>query len=96
MFKITGLEELGRDLEEAQRALAEIDGELGSVNFDPEDPESIEAAIASMEQLINEKVDGYSDNPLIGPLIEEMKENYRTSILDAASEARLGDDTDEQ
>lgn len=56
MIKISGFEELGRELEDAQKALAELEGDLGSVNFIPDDPESIEAAIQSMEQIVDEKV----------------------------------------
>ena len=44
MFKISGLDQLTRQLEQAQQAFAEIDGELGTVEFNPHDPASIEAA----------------------------------------------------
>lgn len=77
MFEMKGLDKLFRDLEAAQRAFSELDGELGSVSFNPEDPGSIEAAIASVEQMIDEKVGAYASNPFVGPLIEEAKEQYR-------------------
>jgi hypothetical protein len=47
-----------------------LDGELGSVNFDPNDPESIEAAIASVEAMIG----AYPSNPFVGPISDKMKE----------------------
>lgn len=90
MFKIEGLEKLQRQLAEAERAFEEIDGELGSVSFDPDDPESIEAAIVSMEQMIDDRLGPYANNPLVGPMIDEMKDKYRTAIIDKAAEARLG------
>jgi hypothetical protein len=90
MIKITGLDELTRDLDAAQKAFAELDGELGTVNFDPEDPESIESAIVSMEQIVNDRVGRYAGNPIVGPMIEEAKESFRQAILDKAAEARAG------
>jgi hypothetical protein len=89
MFKIEGLDKLTRNLEEAQKAIAEIDGQIGSVSFDPHDPGSIEAAIQKMENLIDERLGPYASNPIIGPMIEDMKEQYREGILDKAAAARI-------
>jgi hypothetical protein len=77
MFKIEGLDKLQRELQRAQDALAELDGDLGSVSFNPEDPASIDQAIAAMERTIDERVAGYEDSSIIGSLAEEMKEQYR-------------------
>lgn len=92
MFKIEGLDKLQRELQRAQDALAELDGDLGSVSFNPEDPASIDQAIAAMERTIDERVAGYEDSSIIGSLAEEMKEQYRAMILEKAAEARLQDD----
>jgi hypothetical protein len=89
MMKITGLDELSRELTEAQTALESIDGELGSVNFNPHDPASIEAAIQDVEAMIDSRLGAYSSNQFIGPMAEEMKEQYRQGIIDRAAEARL-------
>ncbi len=95
MIKITGLDKLQRDLADAQKALAAIDGELGGVRFDPYDPSSIESAITSVEQMIDERVGGYALNPIVGPMIDKMKETYRGAILEKAAAARLeGNDAD--
>ncbi len=59
MVKITGLDKLTRTLDDAQKAIAAIDGELGAVNFNPNDPGSIEAAIAQMEAMIDERLGDY-------------------------------------
>lgn len=95
MFKITGLDKLQSDLKEAERALSELDGELGVVNFNPHDPASIEAAIQSVYQMVDERAGQYASNPIVGPLIEQMKEKYRENILQKASEARLKANEDE-
>ena len=46
MFKINGFDELPGELDVTQKALAELDGELGTVSFGPSDPGSIEAVIS--------------------------------------------------
>lgn len=88
-MKITGLDKLTRQLEDAQKALEGLDGELGSVSFDPHDPGSIEAAIKRMESTIDERVGNSASNPIIAPLVESMKEQYRNGILERAAAARL-------
>lgn len=95
MFKIEGLESIQKELTEAQSALESLDGELGSVKFDPEDPGSIEAAISSMEKIIDDRIGEYTSNSIIGPMAEEMKEKYREAIIAKAAEERLkGDDSE--
>lgn len=89
MFEISGLDELGRQLTDAQKALEVLDGELGTVSFDPGDPASIEAAIQSVEAVIDERIGCYASNPIIAPLADEMKKKYREAIIDRAAEARL-------
>lgn len=95
MIKITGLDALSRQLEDAQQAIEELDGELTTVSFDPHDPGSIEAAIQTVNSVIDVKLADYVNNPIISPLAESMKEKYREAILEKASAARLeGDDAD--
>lgn len=95
MLKVTGLDKLQKELKDAQRALKELDGNLGSVQFDPNDPESIEAAIRKINQTVDERVGQYSSNSIIGPLAEQMKEAYREKLLQSAAEARLLRNEDE-
>lgn len=92
MFKITGLDSLTRDLKEAQQAVAQIDGDLGTVHFDPHDPASIESAIQEVGRLVDERLGAYASNPIVGPLATEMKEKYRQAIIDKAAAARTGED----
>lgn len=86
---ISGLDTLSRQLADAQSALEALDGELGSVSFDPNDPASIELAIQGVGAIIDERVAPFSDNPVIAPLVEGMKEQYREAIINRAAEARL-------
>jgi len=96
VFKIEGLDKLNNDLENAAQALGELDGELGRVSFDPNDPASIDQAIRSVNSMIDERVSGFEDNPIIEPLVEEMKATYRQAILDKAAAARLGSNEEDE
>lgn len=89
MIKISGLDQLAQQLQQAQEALGDLDGELGAVQFDPDDPSGIEAAIQHVEQLVEARVDRWPDNPLIRQMAEGLKEHYREIILDHAAQARL-------
>lgn len=89
MLKITGLDKFQKELAEAQHVLEELDGELGTVNFHPHEPASIEAAIQSVYRMVDERAGQYASNPIVGPLLDQMKENYRENILQEAAEARL-------
>jgi hypothetical protein len=91
---ISGLNTLSRQLADAQSALEALDGELGSVSFDPNDPASIELAIQNVWLIIDEKVVPFADNPVVSPLVEGMKEQYREAIINRAAEARLIDGTE--
>lgn len=89
MFKLTGLDSLQKTMSEAQTALEAVNGELGTLTFDPEDPASIEAAISESERLVDERLGAYAKNSIVGPLIQQMKDAFRTAVIEKASEARL-------
>lgn len=95
MVKITGLDKLTRTLDDAQKAIAAIDGKLGAVNFNPNDPGSIEAAIAQMEAMIDERLGDYASNPIVAPMMEGMKERYRDAIIERAAQARMEGDSNQ-
>lgn len=89
MLKVTGFDKLEKELQGAQQALSDLNGILGEVHFNSNDPSSIEAAIQSVYSLIDERVGKYSSNSIIGPLADDMKETCRSNILSKAAEARL-------
>src|ERR1700738_2021871 len=68
MLKITGLDKLQRQLEDAQRAFKALDGQLATVRFDPDKPESIEAAIRTMASAIDDKAPPYRDNAMVASI----------------------------
>lgn len=83
-----GLEKLQRQLKSASEALKKLDGEIASVRFDPNDQASVEAAIADMKLAVDNRVAGYSDNPLIRPIADQMKEKYESHILEQVMDAK--------
>ena len=86
---ITGFDQLQKQLQVAQEALKRVEGELGTVQFDPNDPESIEAAMRQIDAIIDERLGDYLENPIIGPLSESLKEKYKEAILEQAQAKRL-------
>ncbi|CAN7673758.1 hypothetical protein LJR255_005314 [Pararhizobium sp. LjRoot255] len=93
MIKITGLDRLTKELDQLQRVIGQLDGEIGTVNFDPNDPASIESAISNVHALIDQKVGSYSSNSMAASIIEGLKDTYRQGILDKAAEARGAGET---
>lgn len=87
---IKGLDKLQRDLAAAEKAFKELDGTLGSVEYDAHDPLSIEEAIAKMHQEIDARVGSYASNPFVRPIVDQFKETVRQHIIDQAVEKRLG------
>ena len=77
-----GLEELQRDFEQAQRALASIDGEIATLRFNPNDPASVQGAIRQMERAIDSKTSSYSRNQLVAKLVQGAKDAFRKKILE--------------
>jgi len=86
MLKISGLDNLQRQLEDAQRAFKALDGQVATVRFDPDNPESIDAAIRTMESAIDEKLAPYRDNAMVASIVPQLKEKYRAAILERAKE----------
>lgn len=88
MFKITGIDKLQKQLSDAQRAFAALDGQITTVSFDPDKPESIQAAIQAMETAVDEKVAPYHGNAMVESIIPRMKEKYRVAIHERAVRAK--------
>lgn len=84
-----GLDDLSKNIKELEQFFSEIDGELGTVNFDPFDAESIEQAIIEMERMIDGKSTVYAKNQMIQKIAIETKTTYRQAIIDKAAEARV-------
>lgn len=91
-ISISGLDDLSNAMKGLQRALGELEGEFGTVSFNPEDPSSIENAISDMRKMVDEKLAKYGSNEIVSSISDEIKERFRGEILRQASNARLKDD----
>lgn len=85
---ITGLDKLQRELDQLQKAIASLDGDITSINFDPSDPQSIDVAIKKVETVIDERAGNLSGSEIATNLVSELKEKYRQAILEKAAELR--------
>ncbi|MBX9448134.1 MULTISPECIES: hypothetical protein [Dickeya] len=85
--KITGIDKLQKQLKEVKEATEALSGSY-DVRFDANDPASIENAIQEAYTMVDERVSGLATNPMVSPLIENMKENLRQQILNNAEQRR--------
>lgn len=94
LIKITGLKELQKKKDDLAKFASKLDGELASVSFDPTDPSSIETAIQTAWDAVDERANAYPRNDMVQNLAEQTKESFREQILERAAAARL--EADEQ
>lgn len=80
MSKITGLNELTKQLDAAARAAKSLDGEIGTFAFDPKDQASVDRAIEAVEIIIDRKLVQYENNPLVAHFSRRLKASYRDQI----------------
>jgi hypothetical protein len=83
--EITGLDKLQRELGEMQRAFQALDGTIATLQFRPDDPESVQAAIQEMEAAVDAKVAPYRGNAVVETIAQKSKEAYRERILEMAA-----------
>lgn len=86
--KITGLGKLQKELEQARRAFKNLDGQLGSLVLEANEPASVQAAINKMEAMIDSEVASYRGSRIVTGIASEMKEKYREMIIQAAAQHR--------
>jgi hypothetical protein len=91
-IKTTGIDQLQRKLEQAGQAFKALDGEIATLRFDPDDAASIDRAIHDMEAAIDSKAAPYAGNSFVEPVVQQLKEKYRSAILERAAAARLKGD----
>ena len=84
-MEMSGFDDLQKTLEDAQRAMQSLDGELATLRVDPNNPQ---AAIAEMERLIDEKLARYKGNPIVDRIAEGSKETFRNRILQSVEDAK--------
>lgn len=86
-MQITGLEDLQRQLQEAQEGFEALNGDFATLRFDPADPESVSRGIREMEAAVDAKAASYAGNPFVSEVADAMKRTFRERIQNAVAEA---------
>jgi ribosome recycling factor len=84
-FKLTGLSEVTRNMEQLKKAL---DGAMAKASFDPNNGQDVERAIREIEMKVDLKLAPYIANPEVREIAAGLKEEYRKAILQKAEGAR--------
>lgn len=84
---IKGIDALPGQLDEAGKAAAALDGTIATLDFDPADPASVNAAISQMERMVDQKVSRYRSNPLVADIVKQTKIHFRDAIRQKARDA---------
>lgn len=87
-MSITGLDKLQKELKDAQRAMADLNGTVARIKYDASDPASVAAAIREMERAVDAKGAPYRNNTLVAPLIAKSKEAFCQAIRKQAAAAK--------
>jgi hypothetical protein len=74
-------DEMTRILEEAAEGLKALEEEVITAEFDPDDPVSVEAAIAHVEAVIDAKIARFRGNRLVEEAADAIKAECRANIL---------------
>lgn len=88
---ITGINALTRQLDEFGKAAKALDGDIATVNFDPNEASSVRAAIREMERAVDSKVSRWRTNPLVVNLASQTKASMRDAIRKRAHQALVSD-----
>jgi hypothetical protein len=67
-------------MREVEPVLKALDAELERINFDPQRPASVAKAQAQTRITIERRLADFRANPILGPLIEELKAHYAEGI----------------
>ncbi len=86
-FESGGFDRLRKELQAATEALKSLDGELGSVHFNPRDPASVDAAVAEVEAMVDARVAEYRGNHLVEQVVTGLKQRYSDGIRERARRA---------
>lgn len=85
MFKIDGLDKIQSELKELGQFTSELNGEIGTVSFDPELPKSVDNAIHQMEKMVDERANRFYSNTTIMGMLSEIKSKFKQQIVDKAN-----------
>lgn len=77
-------------MQEAEPVLKQLDVELEAINFDPCIPSSVDAAIERVAAVIDTLLVNFKGNPILSPLADQLKSQYRDAIQHQVDSAQGG------
>ena len=87
-FELKGMDELKRNLDQLQKALKNLNGEIAKVHFDPNDKSDVDRAVREMELKVDAKAAPYGSSPAVREIVTGIKQELRKGLLKKAEEAR--------
>lgn len=67
-------------IRDAEAVLQQLDLRLEAIRFDPVVPSSVETAINQTSAVIDSLLSGFNGNPVLAPLVDQLKVQYRENI----------------
>lgn len=76
----SSLDALRQQIQQAEPVLKRLDVAMESLDFDPLQPASVDAANATVSHLIATLLAGFENNPILGPLANDLEAQYLEGI----------------
>jgi hypothetical protein len=77
---MTALDLLRTQMQDAEPVLKALDVELERIAFDPAEAVSVDAAITRVSNVIDAHLASFRENPILGPMAEQLKSQYVDGI----------------
>lgn len=74
------LDDLRAQMIAAEESLKKLDIEMEKIEYDPLIPESVQEARKRVRQLIDTILAGFGDNPVLAPMVAELRSLYLDRI----------------
>lgn len=88
-MKITGLEKITKTLKQAELAARELDGDLATLSYDPENATSVELAISEARLIVDNRLGSWYGNKIVDRMAEIAKAGFEQQVLAKVEEHQL-------
>jgi peptidoglycan hydrolase-like protein with peptidoglycan-binding domain len=75
-IKLAGFSQARQRIQEIQSALQQLNGTITEIQFDRNDPASVQRAIRQMEEAVDRKIAPYRDNSTVNNLRHELRKTF--------------------
>ncbi|HEV2738686.1 MAG TPA: hypothetical protein VGU66_08920 [Candidatus Elarobacter sp.] len=88
---IEAISDFAQELEQMGRVVSSLEGEIATVTFDPSDPASIDAAIHTVDTVIDRAVAPFRQNAMLVEITDDLKASFAEGIRRDAADALAHD-----